>query len=162
MDVKMHRVFLSSFKFPLALQCMCWTQMTACVWCSVSSCPQWCGLLLLISHECHICAPVRRQAITWINADLLSIITPLGRSLSEIQIEIQNFSFMKIHLKMLFAKCRPFCPGGDELTSLSHGNAMASQNLVNIGSGLQVMAWCYQHHYPNQPWVLSVRFCRIT
>ena len=35
-------------------------------------------------------APVRRQAITWTNADLLSI-GPLGTYLSEIWIKIQSF-----------------------------------------------------------------------
>ena len=29
--------------------------------------------------------------------------------------KIQNFSFIKMHLKMSFAKWRPFCPGTDEL-----------------------------------------------
>ena len=29
--------------------------------------------------------------------------------------KIQNFSFMKMHLKILFAKWWPFCPGEDEL-----------------------------------------------
>ena len=43
-------------------------------------------------------APGRHQAITWTNADLLSI-RPLGTNFSEIQIKIQNFPFMKMHLK---------------------------------------------------------------
>ena len=60
--------------------------------------------------------PVRRQAITSTNALLLSI-RPLATNFSDIWIEIQNFSFMKMHLKMSFAKCQPFCPGGDELTN---------------------------------------------
>ena len=44
-------------------------------------------------------SPVRRQAITWTNADVLSI-EPLGINFSEIWIKIQNVSFMKMHLKM--------------------------------------------------------------
>ena len=44
-------------------------------------------------------SPVLHQAITWTNADLLSI-GPLGIKFSEIQIEIQNFSFMEMHLKI--------------------------------------------------------------
>ena len=61
-------------------------------------------------------SPVRRQAITWTNADLLSI-RPLGTNFSVIRIKIQNFSFTKMHLKLSSAKWRPFCPGGDELKS---------------------------------------------
>ena len=53
-------------------------------------------------------SPVRRQAITWTNADLLSI-RPLGTNFSEILIEIQNFSFTKIHLKVSSVKWWPFC-----------------------------------------------------
>ena len=53
-------------------------------------------------------SPVRRQAITWSNADLLSI-EPLWKNFSEIQMEIQNFSFMKMHWKMSSGKWRPFC-----------------------------------------------------
>ena len=58
-------------------------------------------------------APKRRQAITWTNADLLSI-GPLGTNFSENWVEILTFSFKKIRLKMSSAKWRPFCPGGDE------------------------------------------------
>ena len=61
-------------------------------------------------------SPVRRQAITWIIAHLLSI-GPLGGNFSEIRSKIQNFSFKKMHLKMSSAKCRSFCPRGDELMS---------------------------------------------
>ena len=55
----------------------------------------------------------RRQAITWTNADKLSI-RLLGTNFSQIRIEIRKFSFMKMHLKMSSAKWRPFCPGRDE------------------------------------------------
>ena len=58
--------------------------------------------------------PVRRQAITWTNADLVLKGT-LRTNLSEIRIKIQNFSFMEMHLEMLSAKWQPFCPG--EMTS---------------------------------------------
>ena len=44
-------------------------------------------------------SPFRRQAITLTNADLVSI-EPLGTNFSEIWIEIQHFSFMKMHVKM--------------------------------------------------------------
>ena len=48
------------------------------------------------------------QAITWTNSDILSI-RPLRTNFSEIWIKIQNFSFMKTHLKMSSAKWQPFC-----------------------------------------------------
>ena len=59
--------------------------------------------------------PDRHQAFIWSNARIL-LIRPLGANFSESRFKIQNFSFMKMHLKMLSAKPRPFCPGGDALT----------------------------------------------
>ena len=44
------------------------------------------------------------------------LIGPLGRNLNEILIAIYTFSFKKIHLKMSFGKCRPFCLGLNVLT----------------------------------------------
>ena len=52
--------------------------------------------------------PIWRQAITWTNVDFL-LIAPLARNFSEISIVIQAFSFEKLDLKMLSAKCRPQC-----------------------------------------------------
>ena len=65
-------------------------------------------------------SPVRCQAITWPNADLLSIGLS-ATNLSEIWIKMQNLSFMKTHLKMLSVKWQPFCPGWDELKPSSAG-----------------------------------------
>ena len=48
-----------------------------------------------------------RQAIIWTNAEIL-LIGPLGTNFSEILIEIDIFSFKKMHLKMAFAKWRLF------------------------------------------------------
>ena len=59
--------------------------------------------------------PVRHQAITWTNVDLLSI-RPLGINFSEIRIKIYNFSFTKMHLEMSSVKWGPFCSGENELT----------------------------------------------
>ena len=53
-------------------------------------------------------SPSQRQAIIWTNAGIL-LIRPLGTNFSEILIDIHTFSFKKMHLKMLFAKRRPFC-----------------------------------------------------
>ena len=61
-------------------------------------------------------SPVRRQAITSTNAEWL-LTGPLGTNFSEIWIKIHNFSFTKMHLKMLSAKWQPFCSRGDELSS---------------------------------------------
>ena len=69
--------------------------------------------------------PIWRQAIIWTNAGLLSM-GPLGTNFSEILIKIQNFSFTKMHLKIMSSKRQPFCPGGDELTKASmktHSNS---------------------------------------
>ena len=53
-------------------------------------------------------SPGRRQAIIWTNAGIL-LIGPLGTKCSNILIEIQTFSFKKMHLRMSSAKWRPFC-----------------------------------------------------
>ena len=52
-------------------------------------------------------SPGRRQTIIWANAGIL-LIGPFGTNFSEILIEIQTFSFKKMHLKMSSAKWRPF------------------------------------------------------
>ena len=48
---------------------------------------------------------------------MLLPIGPLGTNFNEILIKIQNFSFTEMHLKLSSAKWRPFCPGGEELSS---------------------------------------------
>ena len=60
-------------------------------------------------------SPGRRQAIIWTNTGIL-LIGPLGTNFNEILIEIQTFSFKKMHLKMSSAKWRPFCLGLNVLT----------------------------------------------
>ena len=42
---------------------------------------------------------------------LFKPIGPLGTNFSEILIKMQNFSFMKMHLKISSVKRRRFCPG---------------------------------------------------
>ena len=63
-------------------------------------------------------SPGRRQAIIWTNAGIL-LIKPLGTNFSEILIEINTFSFKKIHLKMSSGKWQPFCLGLNVLTYLA-------------------------------------------
>ena len=60
-------------------------------------------------------SPGRRQAIIWTNAGIL-LIGPLGTNFSEIWIEIDTFTFKKMHLKMSSGKWRPFCLGLNVLT----------------------------------------------
>ena len=66
------------------------------------------GKLTIIGSDNGL-SPGRRQAIIWTNAGIL-LIGPLGTNFSEILIEIDTFSFKKMHLKMS-AKWRPFCLG---------------------------------------------------
>ena len=60
-------------------------------------------------------SPQRRRAIILNNARIL-LIGHLGTNFSEILIGIQTFSLKKIRLKMLSAKCQPFCLGLKVLT----------------------------------------------
>ena len=62
-------------------------------------------------------SPDRHQAIIWTNVGIL-LIGPLGTNFSEILIEIQTFSFKKMHLKMSSAKWRSFCLGLNVLTKI--------------------------------------------
>ena len=57
---------------------------------------------------------LRRQAIIWTNAGLLSI-GPLRTNFSEILIKIQQYSLKKMHLKMSSAKQRLCCLGPNVL-----------------------------------------------
>ena len=59
---------------------------------------------------------VWRHTNTWTNVNSLSI-NPLETNFNEIGIKIHDFSFTKMHLKMLYAKWWSFCPWGDELFS---------------------------------------------
>ena len=63
-------------------------------------------------------SPGRRQTIIWTNAGIL-LIGPLGTSFSEILIEIHEFPFKKLHLKMSSRERQPFCLGLNVSTSVS-------------------------------------------
>ena len=56
-------------------------------------------------------SPIRRQVIIWTSSGILST-GYLGTNFTDFLITIQNFSFMKIHLKISSVKRWPFCPGG--------------------------------------------------
>ena len=78
--------------FPLLIACVA-------LWCIAS-------LSLVNIGSGNGLSPVRRQAITWTNFDLLSIAPHVQTSVKFD--EIRNFLFNKLHLKMSFTKCRPF------------------------------------------------------
>ena len=83
-------------------------------------------------------SPGRRQAIIWTIAGIL-LIRPLGINFIEILIEINIFSFMKMHLKMASAKWRLFCLGLNELWLFgSHTASLAK------GDEYTVMEICTQ------------------
>ena len=69
---------------------------------------RWIGSVLVQIMAC------RLFSIISTNAGLLSI-GPLGTNLSDISIKIQNFSFTKMHLKIVSAKWQPLFPRGNEL-----------------------------------------------
>ena len=105
--------------------------------------PQICGLTLWC-RVTHICvtklniidldnglSPGRRQAIFW-TSDGILLIWPSGSNFNEMFIEIHEFSFKKIHLKMSSAKWRPFCPGihywaGTLPSASNHGNSLGNR-----------------------------------
>ena len=92
-------------------------------------------------------SPVRRQAIIWINDEIL-LVGPLVTNFSEILIEIYTFLFKKRHLKMSSGKRRPFCLGLNALRDFIKFPVISSQNFFQaiarrgdvhrtLGSGLR-------------------------
>ena len=69
-----------------------------------------CVIKLIITGSDNGLSPGRHQAIIQTNAERL-LIGPLWTNFSEILIKIQNFSFMKMHLKMSSWKWQPSCLG---------------------------------------------------
>ena len=67
----------------------------------------WVGNLTIIGSDNGL-SPGRRQAIIWTSAIIL-LIGLLRTNFSDILIEIQTYSFKKIHLEMS-GKERLFCP----------------------------------------------------
>ena len=63
-------------------------------------------------------APGRRQAIIWTNAGIL-LTGPLRTNFSEILVEINTSSYMKMHFKMSSGKWRPFYIGLSVVTVLT-------------------------------------------
>ena len=101
-------------------------------------------------------SPIRRQAIIWTNAGILSI-GPLWTNFSEIRIEIHNFSFMRMHLKISSVKWRPFCPGEDELIPTWRCPSLAlpikiaySLGVTKINTGQTLNSQMTPHSSPSQ------------
>ena len=88
-----------------------------------------CVSKLIIIGSDNDLSPERRQAIIWTNAGIL-LIRPLGTNFSEILIRNQTFSFKKMHLKMSFGKCRPFC---------------LSLNVLSV-----LLGWCRKSFNPSE------------
>ena len=78
-------------------------------------------------------SPGRRQAIIWTNARIL-LIWPLWTIFSEILIEINTFSFKKMHLKMSFGKWRPFHLGLNVLISTPGPTNYLNESLYHLFS----------------------------
>ena len=105
-------------------------------------------------------SPGRCQAIIWTNVGIL-LIGPLGINFSEILIEINTFSFKKMHLKMSSAKWHLFCFSLNVLKKIMNACCDIAlwwmpQNTFDDESTLvQVMAWCHQtiSYYLRQCWL---------
>ena len=72
---------------------------------------------------CRLC----RQAIIWINIDLL-LIQPQWTYFNELSIEAQIFPYKKMPLKVSSAKSGPFGLG---LNVLKHTNALNRQQIIS-------------------------------
>ena len=121
-------------KIQHAMSSKCRLQMEA-IWCSIS-------VLTHCGRVTHICvskltiigsdnglSPGRRQAIIWTNAGIL-LIGPLGTNFSEISIDIQIFSFNKIHFKMSSGKWRPSYLGLNVLRCWCTSRSLTSVSLL--------------------------------
>ena len=77
-------------------------------------------------------SPIRRPAITWTNAGLLSI-GILGTHFGEIKIASHIFLFKKMHFNISSAKWRPFCPGGQYWASFMTPYDVTMPQLSSVG-----------------------------
>ena len=76
-------------------------------------------------------SPDRRQAMIWTSAGIL-LVGPLGPSFSWILIEIDIFSFKKMHLEISFGKWRPFCLGHIMLMVICRSTHTVSYIFVKV------------------------------
>ena len=92
----------------------------------------------------HICVSkpnIIGSDIIRINAGIL-LIGSFGTNLSEILIGIQTLLFKKMHLKMLSAKCRPFCLG---LNVLTHNGFIMMHECIIESSWFRQRLFCVQY-----------------
>ena len=109
--------------------------------------------------------PDGHQAIIWTNAGIL-LIGPLGTNFTKFLIEINTFSFKKMHLKMSSGKWRRFCLGLNVLSALS-GYFVSNALSLNPYCSHLVEGYCHgqrhmstsildikqeTNHYLNQWW----------
>ena len=99
---------------PLRQSSQCWTQDFNSSPPSAAYMRLWIRSALVQIMACHLfgAKPLSKPG----SAGLLWI-EPIGTNFSEILIKIQNFSFIKMHMKVLAAKWLPFFPGGDVLST---------------------------------------------
>ena len=112
------------------------------------------GKLIIIGSDNGL-SPGPRQAIIWTNAGIWSM-GPLGTNFSEILIEIQTFSFKKMHLKMPSAKWRLFCLGLNVLIS--------PYGIMELGHH-RFLKWCVACLVPSHQfnlWGLEGPFSKIS
>ena len=109
----------------------------------------WVSKIIIIGSDNGL-SPGWRQAIIWTNAGISLLIGGLGTNFSKILSEIHTVSFKKMHLKMLSAKCRPFC---------------LSLNVLTMYAGLRLSstipcehAWKFHslHRFVNSLWSSDV------
>ena len=98
-------------------------------------------------------SPMRCQAITWTNVDLLSI-GPMGTNFSEIRIKIKQFSFTKMNLKMPFANWRPFCLSLNMLRqwSLCKHDCSWRTSPLSAFSGKKMFNCWFRFHWSRHLW----------
>ena len=129
---------------------------TAMMLLSYLSGTHWYGDLTHWGRVTHICvdkltiigsdnglSPEQRQAIIWTNAGIF-LIRLLGTNFSEILIEIQTFSFKKMHLKISSAKWRPFCLRLNVLISCKYRHSLIIPGvmLMPLVATQTVAVWC--------------------
>ena len=90
---------------------------------------QICVSKLTINGSDNGLLPIQRQTIIWTNAGILLIRT-LATNFSETLIQTDTFSFKKMHFKMWFGKCRPFCL---ILNVLIHWPQVAPYSIIVLG-----------------------------
>ena len=94
-------------------------------------------------------SPVRRQAIIWTNDGIL-LIGPLQTNFNEIWIQINTFSFTKMHLKMSSGKCRPYCLGFNVLIIISK---ILSSIHMDTHSHIVLLFPSFNYQFPS--WIMD-------